>query len=63
MLGQISDEQEKKGRGLFCALVVHKEDLRPGAGFYEGAAKWGRDITDRERCWNQEIGTLQKVWM
>ena len=62
LLGQISDEQEEKGRGLLTALVVHKDDLNPGAGFYEGAAKWGRDITDRERCWNEEIEKLRKIW-
>ena len=62
LLGQISDEQEEKGRGLLTALVVHKDDLHPGVGFFEGAAQWGRDISDRDRCWNQEIERLQKVW-
>lgn len=62
LLGQISDEQEEKGRGLLTALVVHKDDLKPGVGFYEGAAQWGRDITGRDRCWQEEIEKLQRIW-
>ena len=62
LLGQISDEQEEQGRGLLTALVVHKDDLHLGVGFFEGAANWGRDITDRERCWSEEIEKLRKIW-
>jgi hypothetical protein len=62
LLGQLSDDQEEIGRGLLTALVVHKDDLKPGVGFYEGAANWGRDITDRDRCWQQEIEKLQRIW-
>ena len=62
LLGQISDDEEEQGRGLLAAAVVHKEDLRPGTGFFDGAASWGRDITDRDRCWNEEIEKLQKIW-
>jgi hypothetical protein len=51
LLGQISDEEEESGRGLLCALVVHKDDLKPGSGFYEGAAAWGRSVTNPEQCW------------
>jgi hypothetical protein len=62
LLGQISDDEEENGRGLLSALVVHKDDLKPGTGFYEGAAAWGRDMTDRESCWAAEVSKLQKQW-
>lgn len=62
LLGQLSDESEEQGRGLLTALVVHKEDHRPGSGFFDGAAHWGRDTTDPERCWSQEIEKLEKAW-
>jgi hypothetical protein len=62
LLGQISDEEEEHGRGLLSALVVHKEDLRPGSGFYGGAAKWGRDVTNETACWNAELQHLQRQW-
>ena len=60
LLGQISDEEEEQGRGLLSALVVHKDDLRPGAGFYSGAEKWGRDVTNPESCWAAEVRRLQQ---
>jgi hypothetical protein len=62
LLGQISDEQEEQGRGLLSALVVHKEDRRPGAGFFAGAEQWGRDLTDQTKCWTDELNTLTKTW-
>jgi hypothetical protein len=62
LLGQISDEEEEQGRGLLSALVVHKDDLRPGSGFYGGAEKWGRDITNSEACWTAELTRLQQEW-
>jgi hypothetical protein len=62
LLGQISDDEEEQGRGLLSALVVHSQDGRPGVGFYDGAANWGRDVTDRDRCWTQEIEKLSAVW-
>jgi hypothetical protein len=62
LLGQISDDEEEAGRGLLSALVVHSQDLRPGAGFYEGAEQWGRDITDRDKCWMDEVKRLNEIW-
>ena len=62
LLGQISDDEEEQGRGLISALVVHGEDGRPGVGFFDGAANWGRDVSDRDRCWTQEMDKLSAVW-
>ena len=62
LLGQISDDEEEQGRGLLSALVVHSEDSRPGVGFFEGAENWGRDVSDPDRCWTQEIEKLSAVW-
>ncbi len=62
LLGQLSDEQEEVGRGLLTALVVRADDYKPGSGFFEGAASWGRDVSDQERCWTAEIEKLKRVW-
>jgi len=62
LLGQISDEEEEEGRGLLSALVVHKDDLRPGSGFFGGAQTWGRDTSDPEVCWGNELARLQRQW-
>src|SRR5271168_4867351 len=45
-LGQISSEEDSKGRGMLTVLVVHKSgDLEPGKGFYELARPLGRDVS------------------
>jgi hypothetical protein len=62
LLGQIADEEEEQGRGLLSAVVVHKGDLRPGSGFYDGAASWGRDTADPDACWAAELKRLQQQW-
>ena len=55
MLGQLSEQSDQDGKGLISALVVHKEDERPGNGFFTLAKELGRDISDRERCWIAEV--------
>jgi hypothetical protein len=62
LLGQLSDDEEEQGRGLISALVVHSQDGRPGVGFFDGAANWGRDVADRDQCWTQEMDKLSAVW-
>jgi hypothetical protein len=62
LLGQISDDEAEQDRGFISALVVHRDDLRPGSGFFSGVSDWGRDISDPEKCWTEELATLKKVW-
>jgi hypothetical protein len=62
-LGQISSEEDSKGLGMLTVLVVHKSgDLEPGKGFYELAHSLGRDISDREKCWAEELQRVYEVW-
>jgi hypothetical protein len=59
MLGQISVEEDAAGRGLLSALVVHKEgDKQPGQGFYDLAARLGRNVDDPTLCWVDEMKRL-----
>lgn len=30
-------------------------------GFFDGAASWGRDSADREKCWNDERQRLDAI--
>jgi hypothetical protein len=63
LLGEISSDEETKGRGLLTVLVVHKTgDMEPGKGFYELARTLGRDVSDRERCWSDELRRVYAVW-
>jgi hypothetical protein len=55
LLYEISDDEDAAGRGLISALVVHKDDERPGQGFWDMAKERDRDVTDRERCWAHEV--------
>jgi hypothetical protein len=58
LLGQISVEEDAAGRGMLSALVVHKDDGKPGPGFFDLAQSLGRDVKDRERCWSEEVKTV-----
>jgi hypothetical protein len=56
LLGEISIEEDKVGRGMLSAVVVHKHgDKVPGMGFYELASKLGRDTSDPTACWVNEL--------
>jgi hypothetical protein len=55
-LGQLSVESDAAGGGMISALVVHKDgDQLPGSGFFSLARELGRNVTDRVRCWADEV--------
>lgn len=63
MLGQISKEEDRLGRGMLSVLVVHKSgDMEPGNGFYECAAELGKDISDRVKLWVSELHRVLGSW-
>lgn len=63
MLGEISEEEDAAGRGLLTVIVVHKSgDMEPGVGFYDLAAKLGRDTSDRLRLWVSELHKVHDYW-
>lgn len=62
-LGEISTEEDSFGRGMLTVVVVHKSgDMAPGPGFYDLAKRLGRDITDRDRCWTEELQRVFGHW-
>ena len=63
MLGEISEEENKAGRGLLSALVVHKGgDMEPGSGFFEIATRCGRDMLNKQKCWVDELHAVHGYW-
>jgi hypothetical protein len=63
MLGEISEEEDAAGRGLLTVVVVHKSgDMEPGTGFYDLAAKLGRDTSDKLRLWVSELHKVHDYW-
>jgi len=60
MLYEISVAEDQDGRGLLSALVVRAPDAseganQPGDGFWGCAEECGRDVSNRERCWIEEV--------
>ena len=63
LLGDISTEEDAKGRGMLSVIVVHKHgDMQPGPGFFELAEDLGRDTTDILRCWINELNKVHAYW-
>ena len=63
LLGEISSEEDKAGRGMLTAIVVHKSgDMQPGPGFFELAKSLGKDTTDRLLCWISEFNKVHDYW-
>jgi hypothetical protein len=63
MLGEISEEEDAAGRALLTVIVVHKSgDMEPGTGFYDLAAKLGRDTSDKLRLWVSELHKVHDYW-
>jgi hypothetical protein len=62
-LGEISSEEDDAGRRLLTVVVVHKHgDMEPGKGLYELAASLGRDTSDLQKCWIEELHSVHRTW-
>lgn len=62
LLREVCDDEENAERGLICALVVQKSSGIPGNGYFRHAQSCGRDISDIQICWQNEIVKLYSVW-
>jgi hypothetical protein len=63
LLGEISTEEERAGRGMLTAIVVHKHgDMQPGPGFFDLAKSLGKDTKDVLACWVKEFNRVHDYW-
>ena len=62
MLGEISTAEDAARRGMLSVVVVHKEDNMPGKGFFELAKILGRDVSDKEKFWVNEVKRVYSSW-
>lgn len=63
LLGEISSEEDRAGRGMLTAIVVHKTgDMQPGPGFFELAKSLGRNTKDPLACWVKEFNKVHDYW-
>jgi hypothetical protein len=63
LLGQLSWESDAAGEGMISVLVRHKEgDGLPGKGFFTLAKELGRDVSDRVKCWSDEMKRIHRTF-
>jgi len=63
LLDEISREEDKAGRGMLTAIVVHKSgDMQPGPGFFDLAKSLGKDVKDPLVCWVSEFNKVHDYW-
>jgi len=62
LLGIVSGKEVECGRGALSAIVVTKENNRPGAGFFKLERELGRYKKDDETTWISEIDQLFEYW-
>lgn len=63
LLGQLSEEEYRAGRGMISALVVHKQgDQQPGLGFFDLAKELGLDTSDQLSCWIGQVNKVHDYW-
>lgn len=63
LLGEISVEENRLGRGMLTAIVVHKTgDMQPGPGFFQLANSLGKDTTNILTCWIKEFNKVHDYW-
>lgn len=63
IIGDISRDEERAGRGMLSVIVVHKVgDMEPGPGFYDLAKHFGRSITNKTKCFVEELHKVHAVW-
>jgi hypothetical protein len=56
MLGEVSTNEYKAGRGMLSVLVVHKTgDMMPGPGFFDLARQLGYTFKDKNTFWISEF--------
>lgn len=61
MLYHIATYEQRLGRPMLTALVVKASGL-PGDGFFELAEQFGRDVSDNDQMWSQELERVREFW-
>lgn len=63
MLDDINRHERELGRPMLSAVVVHKESLMPGQGFFTLARALGLFVgNDRDKFYIQELRKVHDYW-
>jgi hypothetical protein len=62
LLGELSCEEERLGKGMISAIVIHKTgDQEPGPGFYKCAIGLGKKFSDKTAFWVAECNRVYEA--
>lgn len=62
ILGEISSEEHKAGRGMLTAVVITIEGGMPGSGFFDLAESLGYTIVDKVSFWVFRLKEVHEYW-
>lgn len=62
LLWEVTSKECASGRGMLTAIVVHKDDNRPGKGFFEAARSLGKNVSDEDLFWAKEVAFVFNTW-
>lgn len=63
LLGEISVEENSKGRGMLSVVVVHKHgDMQTGPGFFLLGQHLGYNTKDLLRFWVEQLNKIHAIW-
>ncbi|MDB6028329.1 MAG: hypothetical protein JWM68_4552, partial [Verrucomicrobiales bacterium] len=63
LLGDAARDEANAGRGILSVVVVHKHgDMEPGNGFYELAKYYKRNLSDKQKCFLEELHRVHEQW-
>lgn len=64
MLDEINQFENEHNRPMISALVISKEENRPGSGFWVCASGLGKFINggDQDRFWSDELRRVWEYW-
>ena len=63
LLEQVSEIENKNGRGMLSALVINRSEGLPGAGFFTLAQHLGRSgVSDELKFWITELRKVHEYW-
>jgi len=64
LLDMINENEINEERPMISALVVHKEDGRPGVGFFQCARGLGKFAgNDEDGFWANEVKAVHEYWV
>lgn len=63
IIGDVARDEAEAGRGILSVVVVHKSgDMEPGNGFFELAKHYKRNLSNKQKCFWDELHKAHDEW-